>query len=113
MTANGLLQCAFYMVVLIALAKPLGTWMAWVYEGQPTPLDPVLRPIERLTYRLSGVDPDDGMTWKRYALAMLYFNVAGLVVVYLIQRLQGILPLNPQEFGAVAADSSLNTAVSF
>jgi K+-transporting ATPase ATPase A chain len=113
MTANAILQCGLYMVVLIGLAKPLGTWMAWVYEGQHTPLDPVLGPLERVTYRFCGVDPEEGMTWKTYALAMLWFNVAGLVVVYLLQRLQGVLPLNPQQFSAVSGDSSLNTAVSF
>jgi K+-transporting ATPase ATPase A chain len=113
MTANGIFQCALYMVVLIALAKPLGTWMAWVYEGKRTPLEPVLGPIERLTYRLCGVDPEEGMPWKTYALAMLWFNMAGLVFVYLLQRLQGVLPLNPQGFAAVTGDSSFNTAVSF
>ena len=113
MTANGIFQCALYMVVLIALAKPLGTWMARVYEGGRTPLDPVLGPVERLTYRICGVDPQEGMTWKTYALAMLWFNMAGFVVVYLLQRLQGVLPLNPQQFPAVTGDSSFNTAVSF
>jgi K+-transporting ATPase ATPase A chain len=113
MTANAILQCGFFLVVLLALAKPLGAWMAWVYEGRPTPLDPVLGPVERLAYRVCGVDPEQGMTWKTYALAMLWFNVAGLVVVYLLQRLQGVLPLNPQGFGAVTGDSSLNTATSF
>lgn len=113
MTANGIFQCALYMVVLIGLAKPLGTWMAWVYEGKHTPLDPVLGPVERLTYRVCGVDPEEGMTWKTYALAMLWFNVAGLITVYLLQRLQGVLPLNPQGFAAVTADSSMNTATSF
>ena len=113
MTANGIFQCALYMVVLIALAKPLGTWMARVYEGGRTPLDPVLGPVERLTYRICGVDPQEGMTWKTYALAMLWFNMAGFVVVYLLQRLQGVLPLNPQQFPAVTGDSSFNTAMSF
>ncbi|HZR84433.1 MAG TPA: potassium-transporting ATPase subunit KdpA [Candidatus Binatia bacterium] len=113
MTASGIFQCALYMVVLIGLAKPLGTWMARVYERQRTPLDPLLGPLERLAYRLCGVDADEGMSWKTYALAMLSFNVAGLVAVYLLQRVQGALPLNPQEFGAVSGDSSLNTAVSF
>ena len=113
MTANGLFQCALFMIVLIGLAKPLGTWMARVYEGQRTPLDPVLGPVERLTYRVCGVDPEEGMTWKTYALAMLWFNMAGLVFVYLLQRFQGVLPLNPQGFAAVSGDSSFNTATSF
>ncbi|HXJ35985.1 MAG TPA: potassium-transporting ATPase subunit KdpA [Candidatus Eisenbacteria bacterium] len=113
MTANAFLQLGLYLVVLLALAKPLGGYMARVYEGQPTFLGPVLGPIERLIYRLCGVRPDDGMTWKTYAVAMMLFNLLGLLVVYLLQRLQGFLPLNPQEFAAVTPDSSFNTAVSF
>lgn len=107
------LQLIFYMVVLIALAKPLGTFMARVYQGERTFLDPVFRPIEKLIYRLCGVRPDEEMNWKVYAIAVMLFNVLGLLVVYLLQRLQGFLPLNPQGFGAVTPDSSWNTAVSF
>jgi potassium-transporting ATPase potassium-binding subunit len=107
------LQLIFYMVVLIALAKPLGTFMARIYQGERTFLDPVLRPVEKLIYRLSGVHPDEEMNWKDYAIGMLLFNVIGLVVVYALQRLQGFLPLNPQGFSAVSPDSSWNTAVSF
>ena len=107
------LQLIIYMVVLIALAKPLGSFMARVYQGERTFLDPILRPVEKLIYRLSGVDPNVEMNWKVYALAMLLFNVLGLLVVYVLQRVQGFLPLNPQGFGAVSPDSSWNTAVSF
>jgi potassium-transporting ATPase potassium-binding subunit len=107
------LQLIFYMVVLIALVKPLGTFMARVYQGERTFLDPLLRPVEKLIYRLSGVHPDEEMNWKVYAIAMLLFNGLGLLVVYALQRLQGFLPLNPQAFGAVSPDSSWNTAVSF
>jgi K+-transporting ATPase ATPase A chain len=107
------LQLIIYMVVLIGLAKPLGMFMARVYQGEPTFLDPLLRPVEKLIYRLSGVNPDIEMNWKVYAVAMLLFNVLGLLVVYGLQRLQGFLPLNPQGFGAVSPDSSWNTAVSF
>ena len=107
------LQLIFYMVVLIALAKPLGTFMAHVYQGEHTFLDPLMRPLEKLIYRLCGVKPDDEMNWKVYAVAMMLFNVLGLLVVYAFQRLQGFLPLNPQGFGAVSPDSSFNTAVSF
>jgi len=107
------LQLAFYLVVLLALAKPLGGFMARVYQGERTFLEPVLRPVERLLYRLSGVRPDEEMNWKVYAIAMLLFNGLGLLVVYALQRLQGFLPLNPQGFGAVTPDSSWNTAVSF
>jgi K+-transporting ATPase ATPase A chain len=107
------LQLIFFMVVLIALAKPLGAFMSRVYQGDRTFLDPVFRPVEKLIYRLSGVSPDQEMNWKVYAFAMLLFNVLGLLVVYALQRFQGFLPLNPQGFGAVSPDSSWNTAVSF
>jgi K+-transporting ATPase ATPase A chain len=113
MTASALLQLSLYLVVLIALVKPLGAYMARVYEGERTFLDPALRPVETLIYRICGVRGDEGMTWKTYALAMLLFNAAGLLVVYGLQRLQGVLPLNPQGFGAVSTHSSFNTAVSF
>jgi K+-transporting ATPase ATPase A chain len=113
MTANGIFQLAFYVVVLIALAKPLGIYMARVYQNQPFGLDKALGWLERLIYRLAGVRPDQEMGWKTYAVAMLLFNFAGLLVLYLLQRLQGVLPLNPQGLGAVSTDSSFNTAVSF
>ncbi|CAN5598248.1 potassium-transporting ATPase subunit KdpA [soil metagenome] len=113
MTINGFLQLAFYLVVLIGLAKPLGSYMARVYEGQSIGLDRILGPLERLIYRLSGVQPAEEMNWKVYAVAMLLFNLAGLLVVYLLQRLQGALPLNPQSLPNISADSAFNTAVSF
>jgi len=113
MNPFGWIQLLLYMVILIALAKPLGLYMARVYQGEHTLLDPLLRPVERLLYRLAGVHAGDEMDWKVYALAMLLFNAAGLLVVYALQRLQGFLPLNPQGFGAVSPDSSWNTAVSF
>ncbi|HZO08424.1 MAG TPA: potassium-transporting ATPase subunit KdpA [Myxococcota bacterium] len=113
MTLQGLLQLACYVVVLLALAWPLGVYMARVFDGPATPLDRVLGPLERAIYRVCGVRPDEPMGWKRYALAMLAFNALGLLVVYALQRLQGWLPLNPQGFGAVDADSAFNTAVSF
>src|SRR5262245_16792310 len=113
MTANGFLQVAFYVVVLTALTKPLGSYMARVFDGPPMVLDRLFGPIERFCYRVAGVDPAQGMTWRTYAVAMLLFNLVGLLVVYLLQRVQGVLPLNPQGFGAVSADSSFNTATSF
>jgi K+-transporting ATPase ATPase A chain len=112
-TANGYVQLALYVVVLVALAKPLGTYMARVYQGQPIGLDRVLGWLERLIYRVGGVRPDAEQGWKRYTIAMLLFNFAGLFAVYALQRLQGSLPLNPQGLGAVSPDSSFNTAVSF
>ena len=101
------------LVALLALAKPLGAYMARVYEGRPTWLGRVLGPFERLIYRLAGVPPEDEMDWKRYALAMLLFNAAGLLLVYALQRLQALLPLNPQDLPAVPPDLAFNTAVSF
>ena len=107
------LQLIFYIVVLLALAKPLGSFMAKVYQGEHTFLDPLVAPVERFIYRLSGVKPDEEMNWKTYAIAVMIFNGLGLIVVYLLQRLQGVLPLNPQGLGAVTPDSSWNTATSF
>ncbi|HEX8739543.1 MAG TPA: potassium-transporting ATPase subunit KdpA [Casimicrobiaceae bacterium] len=112
MTANGYLQLAFYVVVLIALAKPLGTYMANVYEGKGIAIRIGGR-VERALYRVGGVDPGQGLRWTEYAIAMLLFNVLGGLLVYGLQRLQAFLPLNPQGFGAVSPDSSFNTAVSF
>jgi K+-transporting ATPase ATPase A chain len=101
------------MVVLLALAKPLGEFFARVLTGERTFLSPALGWLERLTYRASGVDPAREMRWTEYAVAALVFNVAGLVLLYGLQRLQGLLPLNPAGLGAVSPDSSWNTAVSF
>ena len=113
MTANGYLQLAFYLVVLIALAKPLGTYMAAIYEGRPAVLNQLGAPLERLIYRLCGVKESEEMSWTRYALASLWFTLFGLLAVYGLQRLQSYLPLNPAGMGAVSPDSSFNTAVSF
>ena len=113
MTANGIFQLVFYVVVLLALAKPLGGYMARVYEGRRLALERVLGWLERLIYRAGGIRADEETGWKTYAAAMLAFNLLGLFAVYLIQRLQALLPLNPQAMSAVSADSSFNTAVSF
>jgi K+-transporting ATPase ATPase A chain len=113
MTFNGIFQIVFYLALLVLLVKPLGAYMARVYQGERTWLDPVLRPVERLVYRLAGVDPAQEMGWKAYTLSMLGFSLAGVIFLYLLQRLQGWLPLNPQGFGAVAPDLALNSAVSF
>jgi len=113
MNIHDFLQLAVYLVTLLLLAKPLGSYMAKVYQGERLFLDRVLGPVERFLYRLSAIDPRSGMTWKTYAIAMLSFNVIGLVAVYALQRLQAVLPLNPQGMGAVASDSAWNTAVSF
>ena len=103
MTANGYLQFALYLGVLLALVKPLGAYMARIYEGQPALLNRIGAPFEQLIYRVCGVRSDEEMNWKQYAVAMLIFSVIGTLSVYALQRLQGLLPLNPQRFGAVRA----------
>ena len=113
MNASGWLQLGLYVVVLLLLAKPLGAYMAGVYEGRATLAQRVGGPLERLIYRGAGVDPNEDMHWTRYALAMLWFNLLGGLAVYALQRLQQWLPLNPQGMAAVSPDSSFNTAVSF
>ncbi len=107
------LQILFYLTVLFALVKPLGGYMARVYQNERVVLDPILGPVERFIYRASGVDSKTEMNWKTYAVAMLLFNAIGLLAVYFLQRVQFLLPLNPQGFGAVTPDSSWNTATSF
>ena len=113
MTINGVLQITLYFVVLLLLAKPLGAFMARVFQRERTFLDPVLGPLERLIYRIARVDADREMDWKENAIAMLMFNATGFLFVYLVQRLQYLFPLNPEGMGPVSADSSFNTAVSF
>ncbi len=114
MTANGYLQLVFYVVVLIALAKPLGAYMARVYEGKPAVLNTLGAPVERVLYRICGIDPQREMRWTEYAVAAMAFNILGLLVVYALQRFQHWIPLlNPQDLAAVSPDSAFNTAVSF
>ncbi len=113
MNLLSLAQLGLYLVVLLALAWPLGAYMARVYRGEPILLSRILGPLERTIYRLSGVREDEEMNWKTYALSMLLFNALGLLVVYGLQRFQGFLPFNPQALGPVTPDSAWNTAVSF
>ena len=113
MNANGLLQIALFLGVLLALAKPLGWYMARVYEGKLPALVRWMAPVENLFYRLCGVKREEEMRWTQYAFAVLWFSLLGALAVYAVQRLQGMLPLNPQNFGAVGPDSSFNTALSF
>jgi len=113
MTINGMAQIAFYFVVLLGLVKPLGWYMARVYEGKPCGLDLLLGPVERVTYRFGGIRPADEMDWKIYGIAMLLFNAAGLLFLYGLQRLQHLLPLNPAGLGSVSPDLAFNTAASF
>ncbi len=113
MTGNNILQIILYLGVLLLLAKPLGIYMARVYEGMPFVLDRALGPVEHIFYRLCDIRRDEEMDWKKYTLAVLFFNAAGMLVLYFLQRVQGILPLNPQRFPAIVPDLAFNTAVSF
>ncbi|MBI1826096.1 MAG: potassium-transporting ATPase subunit KdpA [Planctomycetes bacterium] len=106
-------QILLYLAVLILCAKPLGSYMAAVYEGATPRAVRWLQPVERLLYRLAGIRSDEEMNWKRYALAMLYFHLVGFVFLYGLQRVQAHLPLNPTDMPAVSPDSSFNTSVSF
>jgi K+-transporting ATPase ATPase A chain len=113
MSGPNMIQVLLFLGLLLGLVPLLGHYMARVYEGKPCGLDRLLGPIERMTYRVSGVDHGKEMTWKRYAATMLGFNALGLLAVYILQRVQGFLPLNPDGLGAVEAGSAFNTAVSF
>jgi len=113
MSVNGWLQFAIYSLVLLATVRPVGAYMARVLEGERTWLDPILRPIERLIYKLSGVNAAEEMNWREYAFAMLGFSAVTLVVTYIIERLQAHLPWNPQGLASVGPDLAWNTAVSF
>jgi K+-transporting ATPase ATPase A chain len=113
MTIIGWFQILLYFILLILLVKPLGSYILMVYLGQHTFFAPILSPIERIVYKLSDVNPSEEMNWKTYALTMLSFNLIGILFLYLIQRIQSVLPLNPQGFGAVSPDLALNTSVSF
>jgi len=113
MTNNSYFQILFYVVTLIALAKPLGWYMARVYEGESVGLNRLLAPVETLIYRLSGVNPKEEMRWTDYTIGFLVFNLLGALAVFALQRLQADLPFNPQNLPGVSPDSSFNTAVSF
>lgn len=113
MTAIGWLQIAFVFALVLICVKPLGAFMARVFSGERTFLSPVLAPVERGFYALAGIDPAKEQGWRSYTMAMLAFSAAGFASLYGLMRLQDILPLNPQEFSAVAPDLAFNTAVSF
>ena len=113
MTASGWLAIALVLGLVLAAARPLGLYIAAVGDGRQTPLSPVLLPVEQLFYRASGIDPKKEQTWIGYTLSMLAFSAAGFFLLYAVQRLQDILPLNPQGFGAVAPDLAFNTSISF
>ncbi|QDE41400.1 potassium-transporting ATPase subunit KdpA [Luteibacter pinisoli] len=113
MTANDFLQIGLFLAVLLALVKPVGQYMALVFADEPNRVTRFGGRAERVLYRLAGIRANEDTGWKRYAIAMLVFNVAGLAVVYLLQRTQQWLPLNPQHLGAITPDSAMNTAISF
>ena len=114
MTANGWFQIVVFLALILAVTKPMGVFLTRVFNRERTFLDPVLRPIERLLYRVTGVDENHEMRWTEYAFAMLLFSVVSMLLLYLIQRVQGFLPFNPQKFGAVSPPHlAFNTAASF
>jgi len=113
MTLNGWLQIAFFLLVILLVTKPLGVFMARVFNRERTFLDPVLRPIERVLYRLTFVDENHEMRWTEYAVAMLLFSLVPMLLLYLFQRVQYFLPFNPQKLVAIPPDLAFNTAASF
>ena len=113
MTLNGWIQILLFLVLIFAITKPLGVFMARVFNRERTFLDPLARPIERLLYRVTGVDDNHEMSWKEYAVSMLLFSGTSMLLLYVIERVQQWLPWNPQKFAAVAQDLAFNTAASF
>ncbi|HWE76833.1 MAG TPA: potassium-transporting ATPase subunit KdpA [Stellaceae bacterium] len=113
MTFNGWLQIAIYFALILLFVKPFGAFMYRVFEGERTFLHPVLRPVERAVYWCCGVDETKEQNWLTYTVAMLFFSIAGFVTLYALQRLQDVLPFNPQGMSAVEQTSSFNTAMSF
>lgn len=113
MNVSSWIELILYFVVLLSLVKPLGWYMARVFSGQPCGCDSVVRPLEKWIYRISGVNPDQEMSWQTYSFAMLVFNGLGAVFVFLLQTMQSRLPLNPQQLPDVAPDLAFNTAISF
>ncbi len=113
MSTVGILQILVFVVLLLVIAKPLGAYMARVFQGERTLLDPILKPVERAVYRVCGIDPHREMRWTTYTIALLLFNFAGLFILYAILRLQHVLPLNPAHVSGMSPDLAFNTAVSF
>ena len=113
MTANGWLQFVAFFAVLLVLMRPLGLYIARVVEGEKTFLDPLLRPVERFLYRTCGIHANQEMSWQQYSIAMLIFSLVSLLLTYIIERAQNVLPWNPQHLDGVAPATAFNTAVSF
>ncbi|MGZ5932426.1 MAG: potassium-transporting ATPase subunit KdpA, partial [Rhizomicrobium sp.] len=113
MTANGWIQIALYCAIIVAVTAPLGWYMTRVFNGEKTFLSPLLRPVERVFYAISGVNENEDQHWVVYAIAMLAFTMAGFLSLYALQRLQAVLPFNPQKLPAVGEHLAFNTSVSF
>ncbi|MEN6523354.1 MAG: potassium-transporting ATPase subunit KdpA, partial [Anaerolineaceae bacterium] len=113
MTITGWVQILIYIVVLLLLVKPVGSYMARVYQGEHTFLSPVVVPVERLVNHISGVHPDDEMNWKEYAVSFLLFSFFSILLLFILLRIQNLLPLNPTRMPATPSDTAFNTAVSF
>src|SRR5215471_3071333 len=113
MTINGWLQILLFFAVVLILTRPAGIFMTKVFSRERTWLDPVLRPLERALYKLTGVDEAHEMRWTEYCISMLLFSAVSMLLLYLLQRVQLALPLNPQKLGNVAPDLAFNTAASF
>src|SRR5437899_9438711 len=113
MTANGWFQILLFLLLVFLVTKPLGIFMARVFNREKTFMDPVLRPLERLLYRVTGVDENHEMRWTEYAVSMLLFSAVSMLVLYVIERAQAFLPFNPQKLGGVAPALAFNTAASF
>src|SRR5215831_5831819 len=113
MTIHGWVQIALFGAIVILITRPFGGYMTRVFNGERTFLSPVLRPVERAVYWCCGIDEKEDQHWLTYAVSMLFFSVAGFVVLYVLQRLQNVLLFNPQGESAVEQSSSFNTAVSF
>jgi K+-transporting ATPase ATPase A chain len=112
-TVNGWLQIGLFSLVVLLLTKPVGLWLYRVFESRARPLPRLLGPVERLVFRICGVDPDREQDWKEYAVSVLVFSAMGVIVTYAILRLQAVLPFNPNGLGAVPPALAWNTAVSF
>src|SRR5215510_8527676 len=113
MTLNGWFQILLFFVAVLVVTKPMGIFMARVFSGEKTFLDPVLRPVERLIYKVTRIDESREMRWTEYSIAMLLFSAVSMLVLYLLERAQQALPFNPQKFAGVAPDLAFNTAASF
>src|ERR1700731_3237564 len=113
MTNNGWFQIAFFLLLILAVTKPMGVFIARVFNREKTFMDPLLRPLERLLYRVTGVDENHEMRWTEYAVSLLLFSAVSMLVLYVIERAQTFLPFNPQKLSGVAPALAFNTAASF